>query len=242
MNDISGKLAVVTGGSSGIGYAIAERLATHGARVVLVGRNKDKLDEAAARIGKDASGMQADVESDTDLEALFARLEQVDILVTCAGGTTFGTIEEITPQDARDLFAARVFGQFAAAHYAVPRMADGGVILFCSGIGDVVGLVPYTAGSAVDGAINALTRSLAVELGPRGIRVNAVSPGIIADTEVKHAKGSEHVKAFKDNAMKVIPLRRSGEARDVADAAAFLVTSPYVTGQVVEIDGGWAAT
>lgn len=241
VNDLSGKLAVVTGGSSGIGYAIARRFASHGAHVVIVGRNQEKLDKAVERIGHGASGIKADVANDAELEAVFARFKQVDILATCAGGSTIGPVDQITPQDARDLFAVRVFGQFAAAHYAVPRMIEGGVVLFCSGNADVAGLVPYSVGSGVDGALNAMARSLAVELGPRGIRVNAVSPGFIGDTEIKPTKGVDLMKPFLEGMLKVVPLGRAGESEDVADAAMFLVTCPYVTGQIVEVDGGRSA-
>jgi len=141
----------------------------------------------------------------------------------------------------RTLFATRVFGQMSAAHYAVPRMKEGGSIIFCSGVGDIVGLVPYSAGSAVDGAVNALARSLAVELGGRGIRVNAVSPGVINGTGIKPEKGTEYVEDFVARAMRAVPLACSGSAEDVADAASYFATSPYVTGQVIEVDGGWAA-
>jgi len=238
---LDGKVAIITGGGSGIGFAIAQRFVSLGATPVIVGRNQESLDEAVTKLGRDARAVVADVSNDDDVRALFEKEERVDILVTCAGGAIFGPIEKVTPEDVRTLFATRVFGQMSVAHFAVPRMKQGGTIIFCSGVGDVVGLVPYSAGSAVDGAVNALARSLAVELGGRGIRVNAVSPGVIGGTGIRPAKGTEYVEDFVARAMRTVPLARPGSAEDVADAAGYLATSFYVTGQVIEIDGGWSA-
>ena len=239
MND---KLVIITGGSSGIGLEIGKRFSALGARIIAVGRNNDHLAKAIKVLGPHAEAITCDVTDDAQLQDLFARYERVDHLVTCAGGTVFGTIEEVTPGDMRELFASRVFGQMSAARFAIPRMGEGSSIIFCSGIGDVVGLEPYAAGCAVDGAINAFARSLAVELGARGIRVNAVSPGSIGNTGIDPAKGGEHIEGFNRRALARIPLQRFGTPSDVADAAVYFATAPYATGQVIEVDGGWSAT
>jgi NAD(P)-dependent dehydrogenase (short-subunit alcohol dehydrogenase family) len=131
---LEGKTAVVTGGGSGIGLAIAERFAREGAQLVLVGRRKQRLAEAAARIGAGAAGIPADVGDEAQVRALFEGLPRVDLLVTCAGHAVFGPIDELPPGAWRELFAARLFGQIYACHYAVPKMPEGGVILLCSGI------------------------------------------------------------------------------------------------------------
>ncbi|ARV63314.1 oxidoreductase [Nostocales cyanobacterium HT-58-2] len=236
------KVAVITGGGSGIGYATAQRFASAGARVVLVGRNIQRLDEAVQRIGNNATAISTDVSDEQQVKQLFDQLKQVDLLVTCAGGALFGSVEAIGLPLVRELFATRFFGQLAAAHYAVPKMPSGGVIIFCSGVADIVGLPFFSAGTAIDGAINAMTRSLAVELGPRGIRVNAISPGLIDDTNIQTNMSREQLEEFTDTTVQAIPLKRMGRPNDVADAAYFLATCQYVSGLVIEVDGGWSAT
>ncbi len=236
------KVAVVTGGSSGIGYAIAQRFAREGARVVLVGRNTQHLDEAVKRIGHSATAISTDVSNDEQVRQLFDQLERVDLLVTCAGGALFGPVEVIPPAQVRELFATRFFGQLTATHYAIPKMPAGGVIIFCSGVADVVGLPFFSAGTAIDGAINAMTRALAVELGSREIRVNAISPGLIDETNIQTNMSQEQLDEFADATVKAIPLKRMGRPAEVADAAHFLATCQYASGLVIEVDGGWSAT
>ena len=239
---LAGKVAIVTGGGSGIGYAIAQRFAISGAHVVLASRNAQRLIDATKRIGHGAVAIPTDVSDDEQLKRLFDQFEQVDLLVTCAGGALFGPIEVIAPSLVRDLFATRFFGQLTAAHYAVPKMPSGGVIIFCSGIADIVGLPFFSAGTAIDGAINAMTRSLAVELGSRGIRVNAISPGLIDDTDIQTNMSQEQLQEFASSTVNAIPLKRKGCPAEVADTALFLATCQYISGQVIEVDGGWSAT
>jgi NAD(P)-dependent dehydrogenase (short-subunit alcohol dehydrogenase family) len=239
---LEGKLAVVTGGGSGIGLAIAERFAGDGAKLVLVGRRKGRLDEAAARIGGDAYGVSVDVEDEDQVKALFDDLPRVDLLVTCAGGAVFGPVDELPLAAARKLFEARFFGQLSACRYAVPKMPEGGAILLCSGVAGRVGLVDYSAGSALCGAINAMGRALAVELAPRGIRVNVLSPGFIVPTSIEFNLEGEKLAAFVRDTMARIPLDRPGQPSSMADAAYFLATCDYVSGQVIDVDGGWTAS
>lgn len=239
---LAGKVAIVTGGGSGIGYAIAERFADSGANVILVGRKALRLNDAIKRIGRGAVAIPTDVSDDKQVKRLFEQYEHVDLLVTCAGGALFGPVEAIPLAQVRDLFATRFFGQFMAAHYAIPKMTSGGVIIFCSGVADVVGLPFFSAGTAIDGAINAMTRSLAVELGTKGIRVNAISPGLIDNTETETNMSREQVHEFTESTVNAIPLRRKGLPAEVADAAYFLATCQYASGQVIEVDGGWSAT
>lgn len=239
---LAGKVAIVTGGGSGIGYAIAERFADSGANVVLVGRKAQRLNDAIKRIGRGAVAIPTDVSDDEQVKRLFEQYEHVDLLVTCAGGALFGPVEAIPPVQVRHLFATRFFGQLTAAHYAIPKMTSGGVIIFCSGVADIVGLPFFSAGTAIDGAINAMTRSLAVELGTKGIRVNAISPGLIDDTDIETNMSREQLHEFAESTVNAIPLRRKGLPAEVADAAYFLATCQYASGQVIEVDGGWSAT
>lgn len=238
---LTGKVAVVTGGGSGIGLAIAKRFAEEGASVVIAGRDRDRLERGVAEIGHAARGVPTDVSRDGDVAALFAPLERVDILATCAGGAHFGAIDEVEPGTWRELFAGRFFGQMSACHQAVPKMPGGGVILLCSGVAGQAGLANYSGGSALCGAVNALGRALAVELGPRGIRVNVLSPGLIAGTAIKSNLAPNEQASFLSRTLERIPMHRPGRPGDIAEAAMFLVTCEYANGMVPEIDGGWTA-
>jgi len=242
MGRLEGKIAVVTGGGSGIGLAIAERFAREGAQLVLVGRRKQRLDEAVARIGGAATGVSADVGDEQQVRALFEDLRRVDILCTFAGSAVFGRIDELPPSEWKKLFAGRFFGQIYACHHAVPKMREGGVILLCSAIAARAHVPDYSGGTALCGAVNALGRSLAVELAPRGIRVNVLAPGFIVPTQVESNLDGEALVAFAQRAIANIPLGRPGKPEDLADAAYFLVTSEYTSGQVIDVDGAWTAT
>lgn len=238
---LTGKIAVVTGGSTGIGYAVAKRFASFGAKVILASRQPQRLATAAQSIGNSAVAIPTDVSDFAQVQRLFEQLERVDILVTCAGAAIFGAIDTLPMAEAKSLFEGRFFGQLAAAHYAVPKMPAGSVIIFCSGIAASVGLPNYSAGSALCGAVNSMARSLAVELAPRGIRVNAISPGLIEGTDIQSNLSKETKENFADLTKAKIPLKRAGQADEVADAAFFLATCGYVTGQIIEVDGGWTA-
>lgn len=238
---LTGKIAVVTGGSTGIGYAIAKRFASVGATVILASRQPQRLATAAQSI-PDAVAIATDVSDSKQVQRLFEGLERVDILVTCAGAAYFGAIDTVPVAEAKSLFEGRFFGQLAAAHYAVPKMPQGSVIIFCSGIAATVGLPNYSAGSALCGAVNSMTRALAVELAPRGIRVNAISPGYIEDTDIQSNLSKQQVENFAQSIKAIIPLKRAGNSDEVADAAFFLATCGYVTGQIIEVDGGWIAS
>ncbi len=238
---LRGKVAVVTGGSTGIGYAVARRFASFGAKVILASRQPQRLATAAQSI-PDAVAIPTDVSDLSQVQQLFERLDQVDILVTCAGAAIFGAIDTLPIAQAKSLFEGRFFGQLAAAHYAVPKMPSGSVIIFCSGIAASVGLPYYSAGSALCGAVNSMTRSLAVELAPRGIRVNAISPGLIEGTDIQSNLSKEQVEDFSSSTIANIPLKRAGKSNEVADAAFFFATCGYVTGQIIEVDGGWVAS
>lgn len=241
MGELSGKISVITGGGSGIGLATAERLARDGCEVVLVGRRVSRLEAAAAKLGAAARVHAADVADEQQVRALFDSLEKVDILVTCAGGAVFGTMEETPPRLWRDLFHGRFFGQINCCHYALPKMGDGGVILLCSGIADMANVPSYSGGSALCGAVNALGKNLAVELAPRGIRVNVLSPGLIAETAIQSNLDAAGVTELFETAIAATPLRRAGGPAEAADAAYALIANDYLTGVVLPVDGGWTA-
>lgn len=241
MGKLDGKTAVITGGGSGIGLAIAEKLAADGAQVVLVGRRAERLRAAAERIGERASCFAADVADEAQVRALFDTVERVDVLVTCAGSAVFGSIAETPPARWRELFDGRFFGQMSCCHYALPKMGEGGAILLCSGIADMAHVANYSGGTALCGAVNALGRNLAVELAPRGIRVNVLSPGLIGDTAIESNLDEAGVTQLFESAIAATPLRRMGMPGNTADAAYALITNDYVNGVVLPVDGGWTA-
>ncbi len=242
MGQLDGKIAVVTGAGSGIGLAIAERFGSEGAEVILVGRQKERLDEAAARIGGNARGVSVDVGDEDQVGQLMEDLPQVDILCTCAGKAVFGPVDELPPSAWKDLFDSRFFGQVYAVHHALPKMSEGSVILLCSGIADAAYVPNYAGGAAICGAVNAMGKNLAVELAPRSIRVNVLSPGFIIGTDIKFNLENEKAIDFVQRSIADTPLPYHGHPQDLADAAMFLATCNFVSGQVIEVDGGWTAT
>lgn len=241
MGTLDGKVAIITGGGSGIGFAIAERFAREGAQVVLAGRRPQRLEEAAAKIGRGARSVPTDVGDEAQVKRLMDSVSQVDLLVTCAGGAVFGPVEEVPIQAWNEMFQSRFFGQLSAVRYAVPKMAPGSSIVLCSGVAGRSALTHYSGGAGLCGAINAMGASLAIELAPKGIRVNVLSPGLTRDTAIDWGVPPEKLGAFMDSFVSRIPLRRSGTVHDMADAAFFLSTNAYATGQVLDIDGGWTA-
>jgi NAD(P)-dependent dehydrogenase (short-subunit alcohol dehydrogenase family) len=242
VGNLAGKIAVVTGGGTGIGFAIAARLAREGADVVLVGRRKERLDEAVEKIGGAARAVAADVGEESDVRRLFASLDRLDVLVTCAGGAFFGAMAATPPARWRELFHGRFFGQINCCHHALPKMGEGGVILLCSGIADTAYVPDYGGGSALCGAVNAMGKNLAVELAPRGIRVNVLSPGLIAATAIESNLDEAGVVKLFEAAIAATPLRRAGTPENTADAALALIANDYLTGVVLPVDGGWTAT
>ena len=244
MGVLEGKVAVITDGSSNIGLCIGQSFAAEGAKVVLAARGRERLDEAVKQVGHGAVGIATDVADEAQVKALFAPLPCVDLLVTCAGGWVFGAIDELPPQRWVELFAGRFFGQMYACHYAVPKMPSGGCIKLVSGIAAKSAISHYAGGSAVCGAINSLGRQLSVELAPRNIRVNVLSPGLIlseqdkADLDAMRGPDSPIRAGMIETR---IPMRRAGEGADMAKAAMFLATCSYATGMVLDVDGGWTA-
>ncbi|QRO02159.1 SDR family oxidoreductase [Archangium violaceum] len=241
MGALDGKTAIITGGGSGIGFAIAERFVKEGANVVLAGRSQKRLDEAVEKLGRRARGMVTDVADEAQVQRLIDSEPRIDLLVTCAGGAVFGPVEQVPTKSWRELFDGRFFGQLSACHHAVPKMPPGSSIVLCSGIAGHAALVNYSGGAGLCGAVNAMGRSLAVELAPKGIRVNVLSPGLTHGTAIDWKVPPEKLDEFMAGLMSNIPMKRSASAHEMADAAFFLATCTYATGMVLDIDGGWTA-
>ncbi|HEY1188907.1 MAG TPA: glucose 1-dehydrogenase [Gemmata sp.] len=244
---LAGKVAVVTGASKGIGAEIARHLATEGAAVVVnyasskAGADKVVADITAA--GGKAVAVQADVAKPDQVKALFARsreaLGPVDVLVNNAGVYEFSPLEAVTPEHFHKQFDLNVLGLILATQEAASQFGDrGGVVVNVSSVAAAAALPTASVYSATKAAVDAVTRSLAAELGPKKVRVNSVNPGMI-ETEGTHTAGITESE-FRKQIEAQTPLGRIGRVDDVAPVVTFLASDDarWVTGQVLYVSGG----
>jgi NAD(P)-dependent dehydrogenase (short-subunit alcohol dehydrogenase family) len=234
---LQGRTFVITGGSSGIGLATAREVIALGGRVALVGRSSDRLKRACQELGEAASAIQLDVTDEHAVEEAFGKIGRIDHLVTAAAGSLRGRQAELDTALARGLFESKFWGQHHCVKYATPRMAhDGSMVLFSGWVSRKPAIEMSTM-AAVDGAIEALARTLAIELAP--IRVNAVTPGQI-DTPLWRNRLSEgEAQAYFERVARSHPVGRAGTAEDVASAILFLMCNGFMSGAVLDVDGGW---
>jgi NAD(P)-dependent dehydrogenase (short-subunit alcohol dehydrogenase family) len=233
---LDGKKVIVLGGSSGIGYAVAEYALAEGARVVIGSSHAGRVDAAVAALGTKAEGNALDLADEAAIEAFFNGVGSFDHLVFTAGDSLrLGEIAATDLSLARRAFDIRYWGALAAVKYGAPRIVQGGSIVLTTGVAALRPRSGWAFGASVCGAMEALTRALAVELAP--LRVNAVSPGLIA-TNLWQNMSEEDRRAMYEQAGKHLPVGRVGEARDVAGAYLFLMESAFATGQTVVVDGG----
>jgi 3-oxoacyl-[acyl-carrier protein] reductase len=244
---LSGKVAVVTGGSKGIGAEIAKQLAAEGAKVVVnYSSSKSGADAVVNSISKrggKAFAVQADLSKPTDIDRLFAEAKKkfgrVDILVNNAGIYEFAPLENVTEQHFNKQFNLNVLGLILASQAAAKQFgAQGGSIINISSLASTMGFPNASVYSATKGAVDAITRSLAAELGPRKIRVNAINPGMVETEGVRSAGISESEMRKQVEAQ--TPLGRIGQPLDIAGAAVFLASqdSAWITGETFRISGG----
>jgi len=233
---LDGKKVILLGGSSGIGYAVAEYALAEGARVVIGSSHAGRVDAAVAALGTKAEGNALDLTDEAAIEAFFNGVGSFDHLVFTAGDSLkLGEIGATDLSLARRAFDIRYWGALAAVKYGAPRIVQGGSIVLTTGVAALRPRSGWAFGASVCGAMEALTRALAVELAP--LRVNAVSPGLIA-TNLWQNMSEEDRRAMYEQAGKHLPVGRVGEARDVAGAYLFLMESAFATGQTVVVDGG----
>ncbi|MGC3958493.1 MAG: glucose 1-dehydrogenase [Verrucomicrobiota bacterium] len=244
---LTGKVAVITGASKGIGAAIAKQLAANGAAVVVnYASSKTGADKVVAEItsaGGKAAAVQADVAKLADVDRLFAETKKVfgrlDVLVNNAGIYEFSPVETITEAHFRKQFDLNVLGLIFATQAAVKLFdSAGGSIVNISSIVSTLAFPNAAVYSGTKGAVDAITRSLASELGPRKIRVNAIRPGMV-ETEGTHAAGIE-ASEMKKQVQAQTPLGRLGQPDDIAGAAVFLASadSSWISGETLIIAGG----
>ena len=242
---LDGKTALVTGGSSGIGLAIARRLAAEGAHVYLTARREPQIDEAAAAIGSNATPVRADVSNLADLDRLYERIgadgRRLDVVVANAGGGGLAALETTSPEFFDNGFNTNVRGTHFTVQKALPFLNDGASVILLGSIAADHGSAGFGVYSATKAAIASFARTWAVELAPRGIRVNTISPGSVK-TPAMGAGVLEPTRAEGLFAAigRTIPMGRMGESDEVASAAIFLASteSSFITGTNLYIDGG----
>ena len=239
MSRLNGKIAVVTGGSSGIGLATARRFAEEGAYVFITGRRQAELDKAAASIGERVEAVQGDVTSLADLDRLYrtvmASKGRLDILVANSGFSEAATLDGITAEHFDKTFGLNARATLFTVQKAVPLMTGGGTVVLIGSIAGSIGTPGYTAYGATKAATRSYARTWTNELAGRGIRVNTLSPGPI-DTPMM-AGATEAVRTTLSD---LIPLGRMGRPEEVAAAALFLASdeSSFIAGAELCIDGG----
>jgi NAD(P)-dependent dehydrogenase (short-subunit alcohol dehydrogenase family) len=245
---LQNKVAVITGGNSGIGLATAREFKANGARVAIFGRNQQTLDQAAASLGADALAAQGDVRKLGDIQRFFeqadARFGKIDVLVANAGIAKFAPVASLSEELFDELNDILFKGVFFTVQKALPYLRDGAsVILVGSGDSDKVGRVGTSIYTAAKAAVRSLARSLSVELLPRRIRVNVLGPGMTDTPIITREGGPPGVSPAELAAAitKTIPLRRRGTPEEMAKAILFLASddSSYCLGSELLVDGGF---
>jgi NAD(P)-dependent dehydrogenase (short-subunit alcohol dehydrogenase family) len=244
---LEGKIAVVTGGTSGIGLATAKRFVAEGAVVFITGRRQAELDRAAEEIGPNAVAVRADSSNLTDLDRLYSRVKmekgRIDILFANAGIGEFATLGEITEEHYDKTFNTNVKGVLFTVQKAVPLFRDGGSIILNASTVASMGTPAFGVYSATKAAVRNFARSWILDLADRHIRVNVVSPGPIATPGLDGlAETEEQARQFKAGMVANIPLGRLGAPDEVAKAVVFLASddSSFVNGTELFVDGGFA--
>lgn len=242
---LEGKVALVTGGNSGIGLATAKRFVAEGAKVIITGRRKENLDAAVKEIGAAATAIQADASKLDDIDKVVAEIKKqhgrIDVLFVNAGGGEFATIDQVTEEHFDKTFDTNVKGLFFTVQKALPLIPEGGAIVLNASIVSIKGMPAFGVYSATKAAVRSFARTWTNELKDRQIRVNVVSPGPIDTPGVDGlAQDPEQAKQIKAGLASQVPLGRMGTADEIAKAVVFLASddSSFVAGVELFVDGG----
>ena len=247
MRKLEGKIALVTGGSSGIGLATAKQFVVEGAYVYITGRRQTELDAAVEAIGKNVTGIQSDVSKLEDLDRLYAAIEQekghLNVLFANAGGGQIAPLGSITEAHFDQTFNTNVKGLLFTVQKALPMMSEGSSIVLTASTTSIKGTPGLSVYSATKAAVRSFARNWTLDLKDRQIRVNAVSPGVVP-TPAYNLMGltDEQIQGFVANQLNTIPLGRVGTTDEVAKAVVFLASddSSFVNGIELFVDGGMA--
>ncbi len=245
MKRLEGKVAVITGGNSGIGLATAKVFRDEGARVAIAGRSSKTLEQAAKALGPETVAVQADVSKIADIDRLFAdvakKLGKIDVLFVNAGIGKFVPVTEATEQHFDEIFDTNVKGAYFTIQRAIPHLNDGASIILNASVADSIGMPGASVYSASKAALRSFARTVAAELVDRRIRVNVVSPGPI-ETPIIERMGLP--KAAQEEILSgliaKVPMKRVGQADEVARTVLFFATpdSSFITGTELNVDGG----
>ena len=248
LQKLAGKVAVITGGSSGIGLATAKRFVDEGAYVFITGRRQSELEAAVSQIGQSVTGVQSDVSRMADLDKLYATVKEqkgkLDIVFANAGTGAFAPLGQISEEHFDKQFDVNVKGTLFTVQKALPLLQPGGSIVLTASTTSATGSPAFSVYSATKAAIRSFARTWSVDLKDRKIRVNAISPGVIPTPGYNTSLGmtQEQVDQLVASSLANIPLGRPGTADEIAKAVLFLASddSSYVTGIELFVDGGLA--
>jgi NAD(P)-dependent dehydrogenase (short-subunit alcohol dehydrogenase family) len=241
MSRLKDKVVVITGGGTGIGFAIAEKFVHEGAFVFITGRRQVELDKAVSRLGSNAEALAGDLTVSSDIDRLYeavaAKKGRLDILIANSGSADSSHLPDINEGHFDGIFDLNVRGTLFSVQKALPLMKEGSAIVLVGSVAGVIGTPGYTAYNASKAAVRSFARTWTNELAKKGIRINTLSPGPV-DTPMMQAASED----IRSSVISRIPLGRMAKPEEVADAALFLASneSSYIAGIELFIDGGFA--
>ena len=233
---LKGQSILVVGGSSGIGKMIASNAVTAGAKVNISSRSVQKLKTAAVDIGSDTTWSSVDMTDEAAVKIWAADIDRIDHLIISASSAAHGPFAELDTSAVRDMFDAKFFGPYVVARELLPKINTGGSITFFSGVLSRRPGENCSGLGAVNGAVECLSRALALELGP-DIRVNCCSPGMVRSNAYSTLPADQREEMYRATGAS-LPLGRVGSTAEIAHAVLFMMCNGYLTGQIIDIDGG----
>jgi NAD(P)-dependent dehydrogenase (short-subunit alcohol dehydrogenase family) len=229
--------ALVIGAASGIGWASARALAADGCRVTIADRNADGAHARAAELGDPHTAAEVDVTDEASVRRLFDDIGELDVVVNCAGFGSLGLITDLAVEEFRSVVDVCLNGSFIVAKYAGQKLRDGGSLVSISSLNGRQPAIGMSAYCSAKAGLSMLTQVAALEWGPRGIRVNAISPGFV---ETPLTEGSAVIPGLVEDYIDNTALGRAGQPEEIADAVVFLCSpkSSWLTGEVLDLNGG----